>query len=235
MGDSILTPLQQDVLNGFFAQGAGDQGYFLTGGTALAEFYLKHRYSQDLDFFNRRIKSVKDEEIYFMQALEKIGLETEVAHRSENFIRLQVKSRLYDSGPLRVDIASDISVQIAPTKDFSNIIVDSLEDIAVNKITAIVGRGPSEIKDFVDLYFILRETGWALEFILERAKAKEALLDDSRGKLIFADILMKVEEFPSLMGIKMVKPLILADLKTTLLDEAKRIIKSLEPLGPSAG
>ncbi|MEW5692252.1 MAG: nucleotidyl transferase AbiEii/AbiGii toxin family protein [Candidatus Hydrogenedentota bacterium] len=27
------------------------QKFYLTGGTALSEFYLKHRISEDLDFF----------------------------------------------------------------------------------------------------------------------------------------------------------------------------------------
>jgi hypothetical protein len=29
------------------------RGYYLTGGTALAEFYLHHRLSEDIDFFTR--------------------------------------------------------------------------------------------------------------------------------------------------------------------------------------
>ena len=28
------------------------QSFYLTGGTALAEFYLQHRFSEDLDFFS---------------------------------------------------------------------------------------------------------------------------------------------------------------------------------------
>ncbi|MBI5729257.1 MAG: nucleotidyl transferase AbiEii/AbiGii toxin family protein [Candidatus Magasanikbacteria bacterium] len=28
------------------------QYFYLTGGTALAEYYLHHRYSEDLDFFS---------------------------------------------------------------------------------------------------------------------------------------------------------------------------------------
>ena len=30
------------------------QSFYLTGGTALAEFYLQHRFSEDLDFFSEK-------------------------------------------------------------------------------------------------------------------------------------------------------------------------------------
>jgi hypothetical protein len=41
----ILTPLQFEFLNIFFQQPVG-QKFFLTGGTALAEYYLQHRFSE---------------------------------------------------------------------------------------------------------------------------------------------------------------------------------------------
>ena len=46
----VLTPLQAEFLDVFFQQPVAHD-FFLTGGTALAEFYLQHRYSQDLDLF----------------------------------------------------------------------------------------------------------------------------------------------------------------------------------------
>lgn len=41
-------------------------GFYLTGGTALSRFYLKHRYSDDLDFFvnNSRDYKAEVEKIY---------------------------------------------------------------------------------------------------------------------------------------------------------------------------
>ncbi|MGE0823038.1 MAG: hypothetical protein AB7G75_30505 [Candidatus Binatia bacterium] len=40
MNSKILTPLQERVLHALFENGLGEKGYYLTGGTALAEFYL---------------------------------------------------------------------------------------------------------------------------------------------------------------------------------------------------
>ena len=46
----ILTPLQRAILKQF-PQVTDADSFYLTGGTALAYFYLKHRQSHDLDFF----------------------------------------------------------------------------------------------------------------------------------------------------------------------------------------
>ena len=47
---NVLTPFQNEVLSFFFK--IKDSVYFLlTGGSALAEFYLGHRKSFDLDIF----------------------------------------------------------------------------------------------------------------------------------------------------------------------------------------
>src|SRR6185503_16013293 len=45
---SRLTPLQQDLLLGFFAH---PSPFFLTGGAALVGFHFGHRTTEDLDFF----------------------------------------------------------------------------------------------------------------------------------------------------------------------------------------
>src|SRR5687767_3419782 len=43
-----LTPLQKAVLRAFFAR---ERGFHLTGGAALAGYYLGHRRTDDLDLF----------------------------------------------------------------------------------------------------------------------------------------------------------------------------------------
>lgn len=50
MAQAILSSLQNEFLKKFFASPVGPK-FFLTGGTALSVFYLKHRVSYDLDLF----------------------------------------------------------------------------------------------------------------------------------------------------------------------------------------
>src|SRR3990167_3026741 len=47
----ILTPLQKTCLTTLFSDAWFRRYFYLTGGTALAAFYLYHRLSDDLDFF----------------------------------------------------------------------------------------------------------------------------------------------------------------------------------------
>ena len=58
MGSSkyiALYALQDEVLETVFEE---PSGFYLTGGTALSRYYLNHRYSDDLDFFDHDIAAV---------------------------------------------------------------------------------------------------------------------------------------------------------------------------------
>ena len=47
MAKSILTPFQKDVLELVSKNPIFTKNFYLTGGTALSEFYLRHRESED--------------------------------------------------------------------------------------------------------------------------------------------------------------------------------------------
>ncbi|MBI5144835.1 MAG: nucleotidyl transferase AbiEii/AbiGii toxin family protein [Candidatus Omnitrophica bacterium] len=49
---NILTALQNKFIQCLSAHKSLNVKFYLTGGTALAAYYLKHRYSEDLDFFS---------------------------------------------------------------------------------------------------------------------------------------------------------------------------------------
>ncbi|MBU0694334.1 MAG: nucleotidyl transferase AbiEii/AbiGii toxin family protein [Candidatus Omnitrophica bacterium] len=46
----VISQIQKAILDSF-GQIPDSEYFYLTGGTALAYFYLKHRKSNDLDFF----------------------------------------------------------------------------------------------------------------------------------------------------------------------------------------
>ena len=52
MGKTILSVAQQNILDALASNQVIFNNFYLTGGTALAEFYLHHRFSEDLDFFS---------------------------------------------------------------------------------------------------------------------------------------------------------------------------------------
>ncbi|MBI2120966.1 MAG: nucleotidyl transferase AbiEii/AbiGii toxin family protein, partial [Parcubacteria group bacterium] len=51
------------------------ENFTLTGGTALAGFYLGHRYSEDLDFFSEKEFDPMQIDIFFRKIRQEIGFE----------------------------------------------------------------------------------------------------------------------------------------------------------------
>jgi len=99
----LLTPLQQTVLDAVFAEEVFARGFYLTGGTALAAFYLFHRYSDDLDLFtnDQPLELVWPT---FQQLLPTLGLTVE--SRTPQFLRLR-----HPEG-LRVDVVHDVPFRV---------------------------------------------------------------------------------------------------------------------------
>ncbi len=146
----ILTPLQYAVLERFFAYDVG-QRFFLTGGTALAGFYLYHRLSENLDLF-----TVDDRAFEGLGAeLGRLGRETRTAAATQVSTPAfrQVMLTTANGDKLKIDFVRDVDIQFGERGRASGVIVDSLLNIAVNKVSAIFSR--ADIKDFVDLYLLL--------------------------------------------------------------------------------
>lgn len=163
----ILTPLQQTVLEQFFAYDVG-QHFFLTGGTALAGFYLGHRLSDDLDLF-----TLEDRTFEGLEAeLGRLARETHASAATQISTPAyrQVMLTTGNGDRLRLDFVRDIPVQFGERCRVSGVIVDSLLNIAVNKVTAVFGR--ADIKDFVDLYFLLSQ-GFDLDALFRLAAEKD--------------------------------------------------------------
>ncbi|MCM8817716.1 MAG: nucleotidyl transferase AbiEii/AbiGii toxin family protein [Candidatus Omnitrophica bacterium] len=86
----IITSLQKKILSEVFNL-SDARFFYLTGGTALSEFYFQHRKSFDLDLFTTEEKLV----IPFSRILEK-KLETlcqiSVIRRFESFVEFEAVS-----------------------------------------------------------------------------------------------------------------------------------------------
>lgn len=208
MPDSILTPLQNQVLTSLFRNDLGKRGYYLTGGTALAEFYLHHRHSEDLDFFTRRQDRLDQDFNHFLDLLPSLGFTITSKTMSGEYLKLFLRKEGIDQEELKIEFARDVPAQMAESLVREGIIVDSFEDIASNKICAILSRRPSEPKDYYDLYFILKESHFTLDYLISRAREKEALLDTEDGILMFAANLLAVEnlQFMRTLEPRIIKP-----------------------------
>ncbi len=163
----ILTPNQKDLLKAFSQEKIIQDYFFLTGGTALAEYYLHHRYSEDLDFFS--VVPFESEEILStMKNIQKVfpykKLEfKQQFHRNLFFFHLknEVIKTEFTYYPFE-------QIEKPPIKD--GIKIDSLLDIAVNKIFTIFQNPRS--RDFIDLYFIVKQKKWSLSELMKKAQIK---------------------------------------------------------------
>jgi hypothetical protein len=95
-----------------------------------------------------------------------LGHEVTVEVSSVTFGRLFVS--LKGGRKLKVDLVADYPLE--KPKIVGNFYVDTLTNMAVNKLTAFEDR--AELKDLIDLYFIVREGGVNVEEILDLADRK---------------------------------------------------------------
>ena len=214
---NILTPLQRDFLNAFFARSVAET-FFLTGGTALAAFYLHHRYSEDLDLFtlDHDALDVMEREIPILAA--EIGCAWSQKVKATDFRMLLLHRPPEPS--LKIDLVRDAGAQFGEHSRFGNVVVDSLLNIAVNKVTAVFGRVAA--KDFVDLYFLLQQ-GFNLDELMQKAKEK----DLGFTEFYFAGSLGEIRRVQDLP--RLIKPVTLEQLRAFYNPLAAQIMRTLKP------
>ncbi|MGH7830820.1 MAG: nucleotidyl transferase AbiEii/AbiGii toxin family protein [Candidatus Binatia bacterium] len=195
----ILSPVQWDFLTLFFQ---GSPPFFLTGGTALSAFYLRHRYSQDLDLFTLDSEAFDRAPLYMADSAAKLTALADSLQTAPQFRRYRL-SRGEQS--VIVDFVREVAPQISEQKNrIEGITVDTLEEITANKICALLSR--AEIKDYVDLYFLDR-AGYPLEKHIEAAQKKDAGVSKSALAYVLSEVsFSKVPDF-------MIASLSLADLQ----------------------
>ena len=143
--------------------------FYFTGGTCLSEYYLNHRYSEDLDFFSEKEFNQKDISIFLQSNKKVIGNKSIDYQQSFNRNIFQL---IYSNNSiLKVEFTYFPFKRIDETKKIENMSIDSLKDIAVNKLFTIY-QNPRG-RDFYDLYFILKkQTEWSLEQLIKLARIK---------------------------------------------------------------
>jgi len=165
---TILSQRQRQFLDIFNKENSLIRRFYLTGGTALAEFYLKHRYSEDLDFFSETEFPLLPIRAFIKKAqntLKASGVDY------QNFLGLHTfLLRFSDEGNLKVDFNYYPFPRILKGLKYGQICIDSDYDIAVNKVHTIVMQPRS--RDFIDIYFLIREKKYSLQDLLMKAKAK---------------------------------------------------------------
>ncbi len=100
----ILSPLQRQTLAAIGQSQLGP-GFYLTGGTALAAFYLQHRYSVDLDFFTADPTAVARVPPMMAEIAQQLGLEVTFTRTLDTFLECFLRSP--DGERVEMDFAQD--------------------------------------------------------------------------------------------------------------------------------
>lgn len=116
--------------------------FALAGGTSLA-LQIGHRSSVDIDLFG---KSEINKDV-FLDILSELGSVTTL-QSSKNILILNIDTIKVDFVNYKYPLLDNILL-------INNIRLLSKKDIAAMKLNAILGRGSK--KDFIDLYFLLKE------------------------------------------------------------------------------
>ena len=167
MAKEILTKNQIKILKAIGQEPQLRENFCLTGGTALAAFYLKHRYSEDLDFFTDQEFDPQDVFVFFKGLKSKLGLKKIDYQQSFNrnlfflYLTKEIIKTEFTYYPFPV---------LVKGHTFNGVKIDSLLDIAVNKLFTIYQKPRS--RDFIDLYFILKKADWTVKDLVSKAKIK---------------------------------------------------------------
>ncbi len=184
-GKGLLSPIQRGFLS-LFARLPDQDRFYLTGGTALAEFYFHHRLSFDLDMFTVEGPLILPFSRSLEQTCVRQGWEVEVIRRFASYVEFSVTK---GEGRLRIDLALDSPHRFEPpVLSEYGIFVNDRVDLMVDKLLAYYGR--AEPRDAVDLYFILQAE--SLENLLPMAKQKDPGFD----LYWFAVSLNRAQSFP---------------------------------------
>lgn len=211
--DGVLTEHQRNVLQLLAEEPLLANTFVLSGGTALAAFYLRHRLSEDLDFF---VKEAIDRP-HIGQFVETVRMTLAAQH-------VQFK-KLYDrriftfifphDEELKMEFTQFPYEHLEKPKRREGILVDSLRDIAAGKLAAMLDR--FEPKDYVDLYFLLK-SGGDIRKIWSDVQKKFALL---HGPIQVGSALLRARRLPVLP--RMLTPVTRDEIATFLEDVARTL------------
>jgi predicted nucleotidyltransferase component of viral defense system len=158
--------------------------FYLTGGTALARFYLDHRFSDDLDFFTHKNPSFQQiTKNLFDFIKSKFTIDNSATFTSNDFVRIGIIEDAF----LKVEFVNDIAFHWGKILKVKNSIpVDNVTNILANKLTALTSR--DEPKDVFDIVTISSNFSFNWKEIYDIAFEKQMMSE--------ADVAMRLATFP---------------------------------------
>lgn len=191
--------------------------FYLTGGTALAAFYLNHRYSEDLDFFSENEFDVSELNAFFKGLKKQLGI---LKIDFQQSLNRNIFFLHFGNEVLRIEFTYFPFPRIERGRREYGIEIDSVLDIAVNKLFTIYQR--SKARDYIDLYYLCTEKGFSITELIAMAKAKFDFHIDPLQLGTQFNKAKEVKDYP-----KMIKEIQHEAWKNFFIDEAKKFKKDI--------
>jgi hypothetical protein len=174
-----LSPFQRELLEAFFRRASA---FYLTGGAALAGFYLGHRRTDDLDLFTTE-DALDSGERALQEAADELSASVERLQTSPDFRRRLVRrtgeSLVVDLVRERVTAGQRAKIQRGTVR------LDSSEEILANKLCALLSR--AELRDLVDV-IALERAGLRIEEVLPDAMQKDGGLTPAQLAWVLSEL-----------------------------------------------
>jgi len=165
--NSILNKKQKLFLNLFAGNVSLSDKFYLTGGTALCEYYIPYRFSEDLDFFSEQEINPKEIIVFLESTKKQLGYRTFEYNTSFNRNLFFLK---FSHEELKLEFTYFPFAQIQKPITKQGIKIDSVQDIAINKLFTIYQK--PRARDFLDLYMICQKYDFSIKDLIAKAKIK---------------------------------------------------------------
>ena len=164
---TILSENQRRMLDAIAREHTITDAFYLSGGTALAEYYLHHRYSEDLDFFSAEEFPIEGVTAALRTAGKRAGVSGMRFEQSfnRNLFFLEIGEET-----IKTEFTFYPFERIESGRKEGSLSIDGLLDITVNKLFTIYQKPRS--RDFIDLYCIMQKENWSIRDLSQKAQIK---------------------------------------------------------------
>jgi hypothetical protein len=169
--DLKIRQAQERILRAFADK---SENFALSGGSALELYYLKHRFSVDLDFFspNYDVEEIEHlASVFGKSGGGKIRFESEFVSGDRARVRFYTMPVKGSNRLLKIDFVEDVLFESPRIKRFEGVPVYDVEHIYFQKIAAIAGTGQrhdslgrpiiegarEEARDAFDIYMLSKK------------------------------------------------------------------------------
>ena len=149
--------------------------YFLVGGTVLS-LQLGHRISDDIDLFTRH--DIKKDEIFDFLNKNYNG-KYQIINIQNIILQVMVNGIKVDMVKYNYELIEDIKTE-------NEIKYLGKKDIAAMKLMAVANRG-DQAKDFIDIYYLLKEIPLKDMFEHYKVKYKQNDINPIKRSLVYFD------------------------------------------------